>query len=122
MARHAALRVTIKEGKTQEALKLLEDMVNRYPNQLSLPEFHTVLAEVKTLHGILLADSEMWKEARPFLEKASPPEGWRNLHRYYLGQCYYELGEFRTARVTLAEALDLGLPESWASRAHYMPV
>jgi tetratricopeptide (TPR) repeat protein len=120
MARHADLKVTIKEGKTQEALRILEDLLTRYPKQLSLPQFQTMSEEVKTLRGLLLGDLGRWEEARPFLEEASPPEVWKSFHRYYLGQSYYELGKYQLAREKLGEALILGLPNSWTSRAHYL--
>jgi len=120
MARHADLKVAIKEGKTLEALQLIEDLITRYPKQLSLPQFRTMFDEVKMLRGVILADAGRWKEAKPFLEDATPPEVWRNFHRYYLGHCYYELGEYRLAREKLTDALDLGLPSSWEAKAHYI--
>src|SRR5260221_572436 len=63
MARHADLMVTIKEGKTLEALRLLEDLVSRYPKQLSIPEFRNAFQEVTTWHGMLLAEAGRWEEA-----------------------------------------------------------
>jgi tetratricopeptide (TPR) repeat protein len=91
MARHAELRVTTKEEKPTEALRLLEDLVSRYPKQLSITEFKTVSQEIETLRGVLLGDLGRWDEARHFLEGASPPEIWKATHYYYLGQCYCEL-------------------------------
>ncbi len=120
MAQHAELRVTTAEEKTIEALRLLEDLVSRYPKQLSLPEFRTVSQEVKTLRGILLADASRWEEARPFLEDANPPENWKRTHSYYLGQCYYELKKYEHAKEKLEEALKLDLTLSWETQAHYI--
>jgi tetratricopeptide (TPR) repeat protein len=120
MARHADLKVTIKEGKTLDALGMIEDLLRRYPKQLSLPQFRTMSEEVKTLRALLLGDAGRWEEARPLLEDVSPPEVWKSFHRYYLGQSYYELGKYQLAKEKLAEALVLGLPNSWASRGHYL--
>jgi tetratricopeptide (TPR) repeat protein len=118
MACHANLRVTIKEGKTLEALRLIEDLVARYPKQLSLPQFQDMLDEVKTLRGELLGDAGRWAEAKPYLVEATPPAPWRGFHLYYLGLCYYKLGDNRSAKKKFSEVLDVGLKGSWEVRAH----
>jgi tetratricopeptide (TPR) repeat protein len=120
MARQAELRVTAAEGKTLEALRILDDLVSRYPKQLSIPEFQTVSQEIKTLRGILLADAGRWEEAGPFLEDAVPPDCWRGTHTYYLGQYYYELKKYERAKEKLLQALNLDLPSSWEGQAHFI--
>ena len=119
LARHAEIRITSEERNEPEALRLIEDLVSRYPKQLSLPEFRNISEEITTLRGFFLANAERWVEARPILEEASPPEDWKSYHRYYLGQCYCELHEYERAREKLIEALNLGLPISWESKVHY---
>jgi tetratricopeptide (TPR) repeat protein len=119
MARHAEIRVTSEEGREPEALQLIEDFVSRYPKQLSMPEFRTMSDEITTLRGFLLGNSGRWAEAMPFLEQVPPPEAWRSYHSYYLGRCYCELHEYGRAKEKLVEALNLGLPGSWAGKAHY---
>ena len=114
MAKHADLKVTIKEGKKLEAVRLIEDLIFSYPKQLALPQFRTMFEEVKTLRGLLLAELCRWDEAKSFLEDATPPEVWRNYHSYYLGWCYYELGDIQNARERLLEAINLGL-STWGS-------
>lgn len=118
MARHADLRVTAKEGKTLEALRLIEDLIARYPKQLSLPQFQGMFDEVKTLRGELLGRVGRWAEAKPYLEEANPPEAWRGFHLYYLGVCYYELGDYLRAKQKLSEALEVGLEGAWEVSAH----
>jgi tetratricopeptide (TPR) repeat protein len=118
MACHANLRVTVKEGKTLEALRLIEDLMARYPKQLSLPQFQMMFDEVETLRGQLLGDAGRWAEAKPYLEAATPPERWRGFHLYYLGLCYYKLGDNLNAKKKFSEALDVGLKGAWEVRAH----
>ncbi len=120
MALHAELRVATEEGKTLEALQLSDDLVSRYPKQLSIPEFRTVSIEVKILRGMLLGDAGRWEEAKTFLESASPPQSWKGTHTFYLGQCYYELGMYARAKEKLVEAFNFNLSGSWESQAHYI--
>lgn len=120
MAYHANVRVTIKEGKTLDALRLIEELITRYPKQLSLPQFQIMFEEVKTLRGELLVDAGQWAEAKPCLEQATPPESWRGYHLYYLGWCSYELGDYIQAKQKLAEAMDIGLKGDWTVKAHYL--
>jgi tetratricopeptide (TPR) repeat protein len=120
MVNHAEIRVTTEEGKEIEALQLMEDFVSRYPKQLSLAEFRPMTEEIATLRGFLLANAGRWADARPFLEKTSPPEAWRAQHCYYLGRCYYESKEYKRARGELVEALDLGLEGNEEGMAHYV--
>jgi tetratricopeptide (TPR) repeat protein len=118
MAFHANLKVTAKEGKTLEALRLIEDLIARYPKQLSIPQFQMMFDEVKTLRGVLLGQAGRWAEAKPYLEEATPPEPWRGYHLYYLGLCYYGLGDTLRAKQKLSEALDVGLKGAWEVTAH----
>jgi tetratricopeptide (TPR) repeat protein len=120
MARYAELMVTIEEGREPEALLLIEDIVSRYPKQLSLPEFRAMAEEITTLRGFLLADAGRWAAARPFLEQASPPKAWSSRLSYYLGHCHYEFHEYDRARHRLVEALTLGLEYPWEGKAHYI--
>jgi tetratricopeptide (TPR) repeat protein len=120
MARHADLKVSVKEGTRLKALRQIEDLIARYPRQLSLPQFRAMFEEVKTLRGVLLAELGRWNEARSFLEETAPPEVWRTYYSYYLGLCYYELGNFQRAREQLSEAIELGLTSSWVAKAHFI--
>jgi tetratricopeptide (TPR) repeat protein len=85
-----------------------------------IPGFTAISEEVQTYRGFLLADAGRWKEARAFLENASPPEAWKSVHCYYLGHCYYEFKEYERAKENLTEAISLGLTGHWQGRAHYV--
>jgi tetratricopeptide (TPR) repeat protein len=120
MARYTELKILVAERKQPEALELLEDLVSRYPKQLSIPAFSAISQELQTQHGFLLADAGRWKEAKPFLENASPPEAWKSILCYYLGHCYYEFEEYERAKKRLTEAIGLGLTGHWQGRARYV--
>jgi tetratricopeptide (TPR) repeat protein len=120
MANHAEIRVAIEEGKELEGLRLIESFISRYPKQLSLPDFRPMVEEITTLRGFLLGNAGRWADARPFLEQAPPPKGWKGQHCYYLGRCYYEFQEYERARDKLVEALNLGLDASEEGMAHYI--
>lgn len=120
MARYAELKVTIAEGKEAEALHILEDLASRYPKQLSTPSFSTIFDEIESQHGFLLADLDRWEEAKPILERASPPEMWKGVLSYYLGHCYYNDGDYQRAQGKLVEALKQGLPRRWEAKTRYV--
>ena len=120
MVRYAELEVTIAEGKEQEALRLLEELESSYPKQLATPGFRRISDTIETYHGFLLADAGRWTEARPFLERAVPPNAWKSVLSYYLGHYYYEKHEYKRARGKLVEALGLRLEGRWEGRAHYV--
>jgi tetratricopeptide (TPR) repeat protein len=120
MARYAELKVAIAEGKEAEALRILEELILRYPKQLSTPGFRSIFDEIESQHGFLLADLGRWEEAKPFLEKASPPEAWRAVLSYYLGHCYYVEGDYEHAKEKLSEAFERGLSGHWGAKAHYV--
>lgn len=120
MGAYTEVRVLLAEHKEERALKVLEDLLLRYPKQLSIPGFREILVQIKIYHGMLLADVDRWKEARSVLEDAFPPEVWRSVVSYYLGHCYYVFHEYERAAAKLRQALDLGLTDHWEGRAHYI--
>src|SRR5712692_11726277 len=126
MVRYAEIRVVMGEEKTDEALRLLNELVSRYPRQLSIPEFRTLSQELGMLRGILLGDLGRWGEAQAFLESAQgflestpSPDNWKDIHSYYVGRCYNELKNHKCAKEKLTEALNRSLPRSWENQAHY---
>ena len=120
MACHAEIRVMVEEGNSAGALALLDDLIARYPKQLSIPEFRTVCTEPMTLRGMLLGDMGQWVEAKPLLESTAPPQSWKGVHTYYLGHCYYESGLNDTAKAKLSDALKFELPKALQIQAHYL--
>lgn len=119
MVRYAELKTLLAERNEVQALQVLEDLVSRYPVQLSGPASE-ILDDIDLHHGFLLADAGRWRQAKPFLEKARPPEAWKSVVCYYLGHGYYESREYECAKEKLMEALHLGLSGHWEGRAHYV--
>jgi tetratricopeptide (TPR) repeat protein len=120
MVPYTEFEVLLAERKQPEALQVLEDLVSRFPKQLSIPGFSTISEELETLHGFLLADAGRWEEAKPFLESASPPQAWKSVLCYYLGHCYYSFEDYERAKKKLTEAITLGLTGHWQGRARYV--
>jgi tetratricopeptide (TPR) repeat protein len=119
MVRYAELKTLLAERKQVQALQVLEDLVSRYPAQLSGPASE-ILNDIDLNHGFLLADAARWTEAKPFLERAHPPEVWKSVVCYYLGHAYFESREYERAKEKLMEALHLGLSGHWEGTAHYV--
>ena len=119
MVRYAELKTLLAERNQVQALEVLEDLVSRYPVQLSGPGVE-ILKDIDLHHGFLLADAGRWRQAKPFLEKAHPPESWKSFVCYYLGHCYYEFREYERAKQKLMEALHIGLSGHWEGGAHYV--
>lgn len=120
MAGYTEMRVLLAEKREAEALEVVEKLLSRSPQQLSIEGFREISDEIKTHHGMLLADCGRWKEARPLLETASPPENWKGTLSYYLGHCYYESQEYKRAESKLKEALNSGLACNWEEKARYV--
>ncbi len=119
MVRYGEIRVTHAEGKTYEALRLLDELVSSYPKQLSIAEFRETSQQVHVPRGFLLADLERWDEAKACLESASPPDKWRSAYCYYLGRCEFEPKKYRKAKEKFREAISLGLTSPLENEVHY---
>jgi len=120
MSLFAEAKVLLGENDEIKALAVLDTLISAYPQQLSLPNFGEIRAEVQVVRGFLLADRERWEEAKASLESVIPLEEQRSLAAYYLGHCYFMLGDYSMARVKLTEALRSGLSQKWECRAHYV--
>jgi tetratricopeptide (TPR) repeat protein len=120
MAQYAEVKVLLAERNEPLALGALEELESRYPKYLSTPECWEIERDLQVQHGYLLGDAGRWREAKPFLENAFPPDAWKSVTCYYLGHCYYELHEYERAKVKLVEALDRGLVGQWEGKAHYV--
>jgi len=118
--RYLEVRVAFAERKAHEALRLLDELVSRYPQQLSIAEFREICHQLGTLRGFILGELGRWEEAEPQLESASPPEKWKAPHAYYLGLCYYELRRYGRAKQKLTEAIERGLTSNLESHVHYI--
>jgi len=119
MVRYAEMKTLLAERSQVQALEVLEYLVSQYPAQLSGPGTE-ILNDIDLHHGFLLADAGRWRQAKPFLEKAHPPEAWKSVVCYYVGHCHYEFREYECAKQKLMEALHVGLSGDWEGGAHYV--
>lgn len=75
--------------------------------------------EVLRHRGIALMGLGRHQEARPLLEAAVSDDYEKELTLYYLGQCYFVLGELKLAKIKIKEALSIGLHPTNEFNAHY---
>ena len=120
IARFAESKLLMKERNETAALSVLEDLMARYPKQLSLPKFLELRGEADMHRGILLANADRWLEAGVFLEKATAPKGFEPVLCYYLGQYYYTVRSYQRAAKMLRKSITANMPPEWRCRAHYM--
>ena len=85
ISRFAEARLLIKEKNEPSALTVLEDLMSRYPRQLSQRKFDELRHEAEMHAGMLLANADRWLEAGVFLERAVPPKHYKPIWSYYLG-------------------------------------
>jgi tetratricopeptide (TPR) repeat protein len=120
MARFAESKLLIKEGNESSALSVLEDLMSRYPRQLSSPHFRELRGEADMKRGMLLANADRWLEAGVFLEKATSPKNLKPILCYYLGQYYFTVRKYQLAAKTLRKSITADTPPKWRGRGHYM--
>jgi tetratricopeptide (TPR) repeat protein len=120
IARFAEAKLLISEQNEASALSVLEDLMDRYPKQLSLRKFRELREETEMNRGMLLGNAGRWLEAGVFLERAIPPKGLKPLLHYYLGQHYYNIRDYKRAVKRLKESITKNMPPQWRCRAHYM--
>jgi tetratricopeptide (TPR) repeat protein len=118
--RFAEAKLLIKERNEPLALTVLEDLMSRYPKQLSQRIFDELRGQVEMHAGILLANADRWLEAGVFLERAVPPKRYKPMWSYYTGQYYYTVRDYRRAAKLLKESITENMPRRWQSRAHCM--
>ena len=118
--RFAEAKLLIKEGNEPLALSVLEDLMSRYPRQLSQRIFDQLRREAEMHAGLLLANADRWLEAGVFLERAVPPKHYKPIWSYYLGQYYCTVRNYRRAAKLLKESITSNMPPKWQSRARYM--
>lgn len=120
IARFAEAKLLMTEQNEALALNVLEDLMERYPKQLSMRKFRELREETEMHRGILLARAERWLEAGVFLERAIPPKHFRPRFCYCLGQYYYTIRDYKRAAKNLKESITKDMPPQWRCRAHYM--
>jgi tetratricopeptide (TPR) repeat protein len=120
ISRFAEARLLIKEKNEPSALTVLEDLMSRYPRQLSQRKFDELRHEAEMHAGMLLANADRWLEAGVFLERAVPTKQYKPIWSYYLGQYYYTVRNYRRAAKLLKESITSNMPPGWQCRARYM--
>jgi tetratricopeptide (TPR) repeat protein len=120
VARFAEAKLLMKEGNESLALNTLEDLMARYPKQLSLRKFRELRGQADMHRGILLVNADRWLEAGEFLERAIPPKNFRPRLCYCLGQYYCTIRDYKRAAKNLKQSITPGIPPQWRCRAHYM--
>jgi tetratricopeptide (TPR) repeat protein len=102
------------EGNVSEALRRLK----RISDGLDDDEFE-LRQSVEAKQGMLLASSGRYEEAVTLLENVRANHEMRSLVLYFLGVCYREIGRLKESKQVFAEALNLGLPLEFTTKAHY---
>lgn len=120
MVRFAEAKLLEAEGCQFESLRALENLKRQFPKQLTTPGLQVIADEIQVLQGMTLGNLDRWKEALPLLQTAVSPEGWGGILAFYVGRCYYELGDYSSAECKLTEALEIGLTPKWEPPAHYV--
>ena len=120
ISRFAEARLLIKEKNEPSALTVLEDLMSRYPRQLSQRKFDELRHEAEMHAGMLLANADRWLEAGVFLERAVPPKHYKPIWSYYLGQYYHTVRNYRRATKLLKGSITSNMPPGWQCRARYM--
>jgi tetratricopeptide (TPR) repeat protein len=118
--RFAETKLLIKEKNEPLALAALEDLMSRYPRQLSQRIFDELRREAEMHAGMLLANADRWLEAGVFLERTVPSKQYKPIWSYYLGQYYCTVRNYRRAAKLLKESITSNMPPEWQSRARYM--
>jgi tetratricopeptide (TPR) repeat protein len=120
IARFAEAKLLMTEQNEALALNVLEDLMDRYPKQLSLRKFRELRRETEMHRGMLLARADRWLEAGEFLERAIPPKHFGPRFYYCLGQYYCTIRDYKRAAKNLKESIMKDMPPRWRCRAHYM--
>lgn len=110
----------VPEGDWRGVLADLDFINREYSSILSEPENQDLAEEVGRYRGMALYRLGRETEARPFLEKAAKLEYLRARTLYYLGLCYYKLGDLFNAKDSLRKALGLDLDADYEPDAHYV--
>ncbi|OLE92153.1 MAG: hypothetical protein AUF79_00030 [Crenarchaeota archaeon 13_1_20CM_2_51_8] len=115
------------EGKDEQALKRLNELLADHGKLLRTPSHEFLWREIQIRRGIVLSELGRSSEARPILEEALSFEELANADRgndrgtvlYYLARSYLDLGEFILAEEKYVDALKQDLPEGFQPLAHY---
>ncbi|NDQ55639.1 MAG: tetratricopeptide repeat protein [Acidipila sp.] len=106
-------------GNWKAELEKLDEILEKHAAVLQNPDNQDLSDEVLRHRGIALSGLGRNVEARGLLERALLDDYEKANTAYFLGTCYFQLGELDLAKQTLGEALSLGLGPRYESSSHY---
>jgi tetratricopeptide (TPR) repeat protein len=112
--------IDIRQGNWKRGLEQLNSIVKDFSSILDQPENRDLLEEVQRKRGMALYELDRPKEALPLLKEAVTREYEKPTSLYYLGRCYYDVGELARSTELLNKALALDLHLAYRPSAHYV--
>lgn len=112
----------IAEGKSEEGLRALSIIVEKYPNELADQEGRALHEQIEMQRAFALIQLDRNEDARVILEEVIQlplsDEYRRDVH-CHLARCYFELGHYGLAREQSELVEKLGPSDDWATTFHY---
>lgn len=112
--------IDIIQSDWRAGLEKLDAISKTYATLLHKRENLDLLQEVRRKRGMALYELGQPSEARPLLEEASTVDYEKPTALYYLGRCYYDLGELNKSKESLRAMLLLNPDPIYQPSAHYM--
>ncbi len=112
--------IDILRGNWKGGLTKLDNIVRDFSPMLNLSESEDLLEEVRRKRGMSLYELGRPAEALPLLKQAVAVEYEKETALYYLGRCYYDLGDLAESVKVLVEALMLDLHPIYQPSSHYV--
>lgn len=112
----------IEDGRREEGLQALADIVSRNPPWLKSKQGRELYEKIQIQRGFTLMHLCKSTDAHPLLEEASSfqlEDDVRSSVHCHLGRCYHELGRYSLAKKQFVAAQRLGIPEEWEGTFHY---
>jgi tetratricopeptide (TPR) repeat protein len=111
------------EGRYEESLRLLADLLVRHRAALDLPEYRYLYEDTQCRRGLLLFGLDRFKEALPILQEVvlfpfDRRESKHEIH-FALGTCLDETGDIEAAKQEYIRAVAMGVKNSYGEEALY---
>jgi tetratricopeptide (TPR) repeat protein len=107
------------KGDWKGELERLNYVSEQFAPLLQEDEHEDLRGEVSRHRGIALLGLGRYREAQPLLEAGALDDYEKEVTLYFLGQCYFQLGDLRSAKQRMREALQIGLHPKHELTAHY---
>jgi tetratricopeptide (TPR) repeat protein len=117
-----AASILIAEGQREQALTLLDNLLDRYESLFQVEEGRQLYEEIQVQRGFTLMHLCRYTMARLILEETAKfdiDKLTKSELLCHLGRCYNELSEYVLAKETFIAALNLGVTEEWEATFHY---